>query len=102
VGIPETRYAQSGDVHIAYQVVGTGQRDLVLVLGYPNHLDMQWDEGGGSPGMGRFFHELAAFTRLILFDKRGTGLSDRAVPMPTLEERMDDVPRWQPSSRASS
>jgi class 3 adenylate cyclase len=89
--VPETRYAQSGEVHIAYQVVGTGARDLVLVLGYPNHLDMQWQEGGGSHRMGSFFHDLAAFTRLILFDKRGTGLSDRAVPMPTLEERMDDV-----------
>ena len=44
--LPETRYAQSGEVHIAYQVVGTGARDLVLVLGYPNHLDMQWQEGG--------------------------------------------------------
>jgi pimeloyl-ACP methyl ester carboxylesterase len=78
-------------VHIAYQVVGTGARDLVVVLGMANHLDMQWQEEGGSHRMGRFFGELAAFTRLILFDKRGTGLSDRAVAMPTLEERMDDV-----------
>jgi len=89
--LPETKYAQSGDVHIAYQVVGTGARDLIVALGMANHLDMQWQEDGGSPRMGRFFHGLSEFTRLILFDKRGTGLSDRAVAMPTLEQRMDDV-----------
>jgi class 3 adenylate cyclase len=78
-------------VHIAYQVVGTGARDLIVALGMANHLDMQWQEDGGSHRMGRFFEGLSDFTRLILFDKRGTGLSDRAVAMPTLEERMDDV-----------
>ncbi len=61
--LPETKYAQSGDVHIAYQVVGTGARDLIVALGMANHLDMQWQEDGGSPRMGRFFHGLSDFTR---------------------------------------
>ena len=84
---PPVRYAQNGDVHIAYQVVGEGERDLVLVQGFVSHLDMEWE----SPGMARFIRGLASFSRLILFDKRGTGLSDRAVGIGTLEERMDDV-----------
>ncbi len=81
------QYAQSAGVHIAYQVVGEGERDLVLAHGFISHIDLEWEE----PSMARFFRELASFARLILFDKRGTGLSDRAVGMPTLEERMDDV-----------
>jgi class 3 adenylate cyclase len=81
------RYAQSGDVHVAYQVVGENERDLVLVQGFMSHLDMSWE----SPRLARMFRSLASFSRLILFDKRGTGLSDRAVGAPTLEERMDDV-----------
>jgi class 3 adenylate cyclase len=80
-------YAQNGEVHIAYQVVGQGERDLVLVQGFLSHLDMQWEQ----PVMADFFRTLASFTRLILFDKRGTGLSDRAFGIGTLEERMDDV-----------
>jgi class 3 adenylate cyclase len=81
------RYAQNEDVHIAYQVVGEGERDLVLVQGFISHIDMEWE----NPGMARFLRGLASFNRLILFDKRGTGLSDRAVGVATLEERMDDV-----------
>ena len=86
---PVTRYARSGDVSIAYQVVGEGPLDLVFVSGWVSHLDHMWEE----PSFARFLRRLASFSRLILFDKRGTGLSDR-VPvsdLPTLEERMDDV-----------
>jgi len=84
--IPKTRYAKSGDVHIAYQVVGEGP-DLVFVPGWVSHLEHAWEE----PGYARFLQRLASFTRLIMFDKRGTGMSDRDVGLPTLEERMDDV-----------
>jgi class 3 adenylate cyclase len=84
---PPVDYAKSGDVSIAYQVVGEGDRDLVLVQGFVSHLDLGWD----NPGMEQFFRALASFNRLILFDKRGTGLSDRSVGIPTLEERMDDA-----------
>src|ERR1700736_4403418 len=85
----QTRYAKSGDVHIAYQVVGEGPPDLVVVNGWVISLELYWDD----PGWSSFFRRLASFSRLILFDKRGTGLSDRASvrEMPTLEERMDDV-----------
>jgi len=68
-------------------VVGEGERDLVLVQGFVSHLDLEWD----NPHMARFIRGLAEFNRVILFDKRGTGLSDRSVGIPTLEERMDDV-----------
>ena len=84
-----TRYARSGNVNIAYQVVGDGPIDLVFVMGWVSHIEMFWQE----PAVARFLCKLASFSRLILFDKRGTGLSD-AVPisqLPTLEERMDDV-----------
>lgn len=86
---PATRYAKSGDVNIAYQVVGEGPFDLVYVPGWVSHLDLNWE----SPGLTRFLERLASFSRLILFDKRGTGLSDRVSPneLPTLEQRMDDV-----------
>ncbi|MFQ5810829.1 MAG: adenylate/guanylate cyclase domain-containing protein, partial [Armatimonadota bacterium] len=86
---PETRYAKSGDVNIAYQVVGDGPLDLVLVHGWVSHLEHQWEH----PSLARFLHRLASFSRLILFDKRGTGLSDRVsvTELPTLEQRMDDV-----------
>ncbi len=85
--VPETRYARSGDVRIAYQVVGNGPLDLIFVPGFISNLDLAWDE----PNRAHFFTRLAAFRRLILFDKRGTGLSDRVGNVPTLEERMDDV-----------
>src|SRR5215218_924757 len=82
-----TRYAKSGDVSIAYQVLGDGPLDLVFVMGWVSHLDWFWEE----PRFARFLTRLASFSRLILFDKRGTGLSDRAVGLPTLDERIDDV-----------
>jgi class 3 adenylate cyclase len=85
--VPKTQYAKSGDVRIAYQVVGQGPFDLVFVPGFISNLDVAWDE----PHRARVWTRLAAFARLIMFDKRGTGLSDRAVGVPTLEERMDDV-----------
>jgi len=87
---PETAYARSADgVHIAYQVFGAGDVDLVFIPGFVSHLELTWQ----LPGLGRFMERLAAFSRVISFDKRGTGLSD-PVPvseLPTLEERMDDL-----------
>ena len=85
--LPRTQYAKSGDVHIAYQVSGHGPIDLVFVPGFVSHLEYDWEH----PLPARFFHRFEAFSRLIRFDKRGTGLSDRGVEMPTLEQRMDDV-----------
>ncbi len=85
--IPETKYAKSGNVHIAYQVVGEGPIDLVIVPGWVSNIDVIGEE----PAYVRFLQRLASFSRLILFDKRGTGLSDRVTSTPTLEERMDDV-----------
>src|SRR5262245_13772616 len=82
-----TRYAKSGDLHIAYQVIGQGPLDIVVVPGYVSHLEIQQE----SPWAGRLYERLASFGRLIRFDKCGTGLSDRVSAMPTLEERMDDV-----------
>src|SRR3989442_5486081 len=84
---PETKYARSGDVHIAYQVVGNGPRDLVLVPGWISNIEVFWEE----PSVARFLERLASFSRLILFDKRGTGLSDRVSDMPSLETRMGDI-----------
>lgn len=84
---PETRYARSGDVNIAYQVIGNGPIDLVFVMGWVSHLDYFWAE----PSFAAFLERLASFSRLILFDKRGTGLSDPVTELPTLEQRMDDV-----------
>ena len=81
------RYARSGDVNIAYQVVGDGPIDLVLTFGWVSHLAYVWEE----PSIGRFLDRLASFTRLVLYDKRGTGMSDRVHPLPTLEQRMDDI-----------
>src|SRR5262249_9347840 len=85
----EIRYARSGDVNIAYQVVGSGPRDIVVVWGWVSNIETMWEE----PTVARFLDRLSSFSRLILFDKRGTGLSDR-VPdsdLPSLEVRMDDV-----------
>ncbi|HLZ95414.1 MAG TPA: alpha/beta fold hydrolase [Candidatus Dormibacteraeota bacterium] len=81
------QYARSGNVNIAYQVVGDGPVDLVLVLGWVSHLAYVWE----LPAMAAFLTRLASFSRLILFDKRGCGMSDRVHPLPTLEQRMDDV-----------
>ena len=82
-----TQYAKSGDVHIAYQVSGSGPLDLVYVPGFVSHLECDWEH----PLPARFFQRLSSFSRLIRFDKRGTGLSDRVGGIPTLEQRMDDV-----------
>src|SRR3954449_5995566 len=84
---PETRYARSADVHIAYQVVGNGPIDIVFVQGFISNLEVQWED----PGLTHLFNRLGAFARLIVFDKRGSGLSDRVSDMPNLETRMDDV-----------
>ena len=86
---PKPHYAKSGDVNIAYQVVGDGPIDVVWVPGWVSHMEVAWED----PYAGRFLERLASFSRLIMFDKRGTGMSDH-VPvdrLPTLEERMDDV-----------
>jgi len=84
---PETRYTKSGDIHIAYQVTGSGPLDLVWVPGFVSHLEYQWEYAASA----RSLERLGAFSRLIRFDKRGTGLSDRVAEIPTLEQRMDDV-----------
>jgi pimeloyl-ACP methyl ester carboxylesterase len=85
-GSPETRYARSGDLSIAYQVTGKGP-DLVLVPGSLSHVELGWD----TPATSFLYPRLSGFSRMITFDKRGTGLSDRTAELPTLEERMDDV-----------
>jgi pimeloyl-ACP methyl ester carboxylesterase len=84
---PMTRYANSDGVSIAYQVVGDGPIDLVLVLGFATHLELWWE----LPPMADFLTRLGSFSRLIVFDKRGTGLSDPVAEVPTLEQRIDDV-----------
>lgn len=84
---PETRYAHSGKLSIAYQVIGNGPIDLVVVPGWISNIEVFWED----PHVARFFEKLATFSRLILFDKRGTGLSDRSIEAATLEERMDDM-----------
>jgi len=86
---PQTRYAKSGDVNIAYQVVGDGPVDLVYVPGWVSHVELAWE----LPDLVLGFERLASSSRLILFDKRGTGMSDPvpARELPTLEQRMDDV-----------
>lgn len=87
--VPRTQYARSGRVNIAYQVVGNGPLDLVYVPGWVSNVELNWEE----PEYARFLGRLAAFSRLITFDKRGTGLSDRVSDdaLPTLEQRMDDL-----------
>jgi class 3 adenylate cyclase len=87
--VPATRYAKSGDVNIAYQVTGTGPVDVVYVPGWVSHVELAWE----LPDLARGFERLASFSRLILFDKRGTGMSDPvpAADLPTLEQRMDDL-----------
>ena len=86
-GRPETRYARSGEAHIAYQVTGAGAVDLVVTPGFISHLDLQWE------GMAyrRFVRQLAVSARVIRYDKRGTGLSDPVAAVPTLEQRADDL-----------
>jgi class 3 adenylate cyclase/pimeloyl-ACP methyl ester carboxylesterase len=84
---PETHYARSGDVSIAYQVVSEGPFDLVFVPGSVSHVELGWNV----PAWAEFYRRLASFSRLIIFDKRGTGMSDRVAGVPTIETRMDDV-----------
>jgi pimeloyl-ACP methyl ester carboxylesterase len=84
---PETRYARSGDVNIAYQVTGEGPFDLVYVPGFVSHVELGWQV----PALAAFMRKLGSFCRLIRLDKRGTGMSDRVSGAPMLEERMDDV-----------
>ena len=93
---PETRYAKSGELRIAYQVVGGGPFDLVFVPGFVSNIDLFWE----SPEWAYWLGRLSAFSRLILFDKRGTGLSDRDVGIASLEERMDDVRAVMDAARA--
>jgi class 3 adenylate cyclase len=85
--VPEIRYAKAGNVDIAYRVVGSGPLDLVWVPGLISNLDIEWEDHVRAP----LYRRLAGFSRLITFDKRGMGLSDRSVGTPTLEDRMDDV-----------
>src|ERR1700741_4326417 len=85
--IPQIRYTKSGDVSIAYQVFGQGPLDLVYIPGWVSNIEIFWEE----PALARFLTRMASFCRLILFDKRGTGLSDRVAEMPSLEVRMDDA-----------
>jgi class 3 adenylate cyclase len=85
--LPTTRYAKSGEVHVAYQVFGEGDIDLVYVPGFISNIEHYWEE----PGYARLLRGLARFSRVLMFDKRGTGLSDRVERLPTMDERMDDV-----------
>jgi class 3 adenylate cyclase len=87
MALPVTRYAKSGDVHIAYQVFGGGPIDLVFVPGFISHIEHYWDH----PDLARWLLRLGSFARVIMFDKRGTGLSDPVSEVPSLEQHMDDV-----------
>jgi class 3 adenylate cyclase len=84
---PETKYARSGELHIAYQVVGNGDVDLLWVPTWIWETEHMWEE----PSVAKMLRQLASFSRLILFDRRGTGLSDPVAGAPTLEEQMDDL-----------
>ena len=85
--LPVTRYAKCGDIHVAYQVFGEGAIDLVLVPGFVSHIDNYWTQ----PDIARWLLRLGSFARVIMFDKRGTGLSDRVGELPDMDHRMDDV-----------
>jgi class 3 adenylate cyclase len=85
--MPETRYARSGDVSIAYQVLGDGPRDVVVALGAVSHVELLWEAAGWAA----WLRGVAGRTRVLVFDKRGTGMSDRVAGVPTLEERSDDI-----------
>src|SRR2546423_15625575 len=84
---PETRYAKSGDVNVAYQVVGEGPLDLLFGPGFVSHVDLCWVD----PILTNFMRRLASFSRLIIFDKPGTGASDPVASVPTLEERVEEM-----------
>ncbi|HEY6426759.1 MAG TPA: alpha/beta hydrolase, partial [Acidimicrobiales bacterium] len=87
--LPETRYVKSGDVHLAYQTVGVGPVDLLWFGATVSHLELIWEE----PSVADVLRRLSRFSRLIMFDKRGTGMSDPVAPgaLLTLEERLEDV-----------
>ena len=85
--LPETRYARSGEFSVAYQAVGEGPFDLVWIPSFAHHVELSWE----NPPIASFLRRLASICRLIVFDKRGTGMSDRVVGLPTLETRMDDI-----------
>jgi class 3 adenylate cyclase len=87
MGMPETRYARSGDVSIAYQVLGEGPFDVVYAPGYVSHVELIWE----AAGIAAFLRGVAEHARVLVFDKRGTGMSDRVAGAPTLEERSDDI-----------
>ena len=84
---PATRYARSGDIHVAYQVFGNGPINMILAPGFVSHIDNYWD----SPELGRWLNRLGALAHVAMFDKRGTGLSDRVSSLPGMDERMDDL-----------
>jgi class 3 adenylate cyclase len=84
---PVTQYARSGDVHIAYQAFGAGPINLVMVPGFVSNIENYWDE----PDLARFLRRLGSYARVVTFDKRGTGMSDRVTELPGLEQRMDDL-----------
>jgi len=84
---PVTQYAKSGDVHIAYQAFGEGPINLVLVPGFVSNVEHYWDE----PDLARFLNRLGSYARVVTFDKRGTGMSDRVAELPGLDQRMDDL-----------
>src|SRR3954447_18256891 len=85
--LPETRYALSGDVNIAYQVMGSGPVDIIMVPGFASHVEFMHELAGYTA----FLRRLSTFARVITFDKRGQGLSDRISGAPSLEQRMDDL-----------
>src|SRR5688572_26561024 len=85
--VPETRFARAGAVDIAYQTFGSGPAGLVWVPGWISHVETLWD----LPECARFLERLGTFSRVVIFDKRGTGMSDRMDGVATLEERMDDI-----------
>src|SRR5947199_8743054 len=87
--LPETHYALSGDVNVAYQVMGNGPVDIIMVPGFVSHIEFRHE----LPGYTAFMRRLASFARVVAFDKRGQGLSDRVSDAPSLAQPMDDVPR---------
>ena len=79
---PVTQYTKSGDIHIAYQVFGDGPTDLVLIPGFVSHIENYWDE----PSFAHWFNRLVTFSRVVMFDKRGTGMYDHVIDLPSMEE----------------
>ena len=82
-----TQYAKNGDIHVAYQVFGEGEVDLILVPGFISHIENSWDE----PDLAGWLRRLGSFSRVIMFDKQGTGLSDQGSELPGMDERMDNI-----------